>query len=69
MKTHYDIIKDAVNFNYSKQGYVELKFVVKVTGIPKIIIKNVLSQMEFKESGIPGQYIKGLRGNDYLGNI
>lgn len=51
-------IMDAINFVYSNQGYVDINLVVKMTGIPELVVINVLDQNDFRESTIKGQFIK-----------
>lgn len=56
--SHYLIIKKLVIFQYSQVGYVDVEFVQKMSGIPVIVIRNVLEQEGFQESGIKNQFIK-----------
>lgn len=57
--TDKEKIEECINFDYIGQGYVDLSQVVTMTGIPAMVVKNVLYQNGFIESGIKGQYIKG----------
>ena len=50
----------AIEFMYNSQGYVDVKLINQMTGVPEIVIINVLEQTGYKESGIKGQYIKKL---------
>ena len=51
-------ILDASNFMYKSQGYVDISLVSKMSGIPTMVVENVISQNGYKESGIKGQFLK-----------
>jgi len=50
--------RQAIDFMYNSQGYVDIKFVSQMSGIPELVVENILDQEGYKESGIKGQYIK-----------
>ena len=51
-------ILNATNFMYSSQGYIDLGMVAKMSGIPELVVRNVITQNGFQESKIIGQFIK-----------
>lgn len=56
--TETEKILDAAQFMEKSQGYVDINSIQDMTGIPAIVIQNVLEQNEYFESGIKGQFQK-----------
>lgn len=53
---------DAINFLFKSQGYVNVKTVSKFSGVPCMIVENVLKNENFVESNKKGNWIK--KGED-----
>ena len=55
-------IQNAIDIMYKNQGYVDVTMVSTMSRTPGIIVENVLKNSAFKESGIPGQWVKERTG-------
>jgi len=56
-------IMDAVEFMNNSQGYVDLPLVAKMTGIPQIVIQNVIEPLGYKKVNST-QYMKETMGEN-----
>lgn len=56
--TEFDRIKNAADFMFNSQAYVDIDLMLKMLGIPKIIIINVIEQCGYVKSDIENNYIK-----------
>lgn len=54
----YQRIKNAIDFHYDHQGYVDIGLLQKMASAPSFVLENVLKQEGFTKSGVNGQWIK-----------
>ena len=59
--TDTEKILNASEFMLKKQGYIDVPLVARMSGIPGMIVANVLENNGYKESFRKDQYIKPLK--------
>lgn len=49
METEFDRIKNAAEFFYNSQGYININSLSNMIGVPILVLENVLEQIGFKK--------------------